>query len=138
MSLRKRIALVAASLCAVVTTVEAKPRRVVVLDFDGPRQLADTGRSSVVAMLGDQYDVVATKRWEAARAQATGHGPQQWQQASKQAGVDAVIEGWVQDEGRHHVLTVAVREAATGNEVDSVSVKLDVDRVDELRRRIER
>ncbi|MBA3458833.1 MAG: hypothetical protein H0T46_02650 [Deltaproteobacteria bacterium] len=35
-----------------------------------------------------------------------------------------MIEGWIQDEGRHKVLTVAVREAATGNEIDSVSVKL--------------
>jgi hypothetical protein len=103
---------------------DAKPRRVVVLDFDGPRVLADTGRSTVMSLLGDQYDVVATKRWESARAQAAGHGPQQWRQAAKQAGVDAVIEGWVQDEGRHHVMTVAVRDAATGNEIDTITVKL--------------
>jgi hypothetical protein len=109
---------------AVAATADAKPRRVVVLDFDGPRSLADTGRSTVMSLLGDQYDVIATKRWESARAQAAGHGPQQWRQAAKQAGVDAVIEGWVQDEGRHHVMTVAVRDAATGNEIDTITVKL--------------
>ena len=103
---------------------DAKPRRIVVLDFDGPRSLADIGRSTVMSLLGDQYDVVATRRWETARAQAAGHGPQQWRQASKQAGVDAVIEGWVQDEGRHHVMTVAVRDASTGNEIDTITVKL--------------
>lgn len=113
-----------ASLLAASATADAKPRRVVVLDFDGPRVLADVGRSSVMSLLGDQYDVVATRRWETARAQAAGHGPQQWRQAAKQAGVDAVVEGWVQDEGRHHVMTVQVRDAVTGNEIDSVTVKL--------------
>jgi hypothetical protein len=95
-----------------------------VLDFDGPRALADLGKSNIMSLLGDQYDVVATKRWETARAQASGHGPQQWSQAAKQSGVDAVIEGWVQDEGRHHTLTIAVRDAATGTEIDTFSVKL--------------
>ena len=113
-----------ASLLAASATADAKPRRVVVLDFDGPRALTDVGRSSVMSLLGDQYDVVATRRWETARAQAAGHGPQQWRQAAKQAGVDAVIEGWVQDEGRHHVMTVAVRDAATGNEIDTITIKL--------------
>jgi hypothetical protein len=66
----------------VAATADAKPRRVVVLDFDGPRSLADLGRSAVMSLLGEQYDVVSTKRWESARASSTGHGPQQWQQAS--------------------------------------------------------
>ena len=38
-----------------------------------------------------------------------------------------MIEGWVQPEGRHQVLTVAVREASTGREVDSISVRLQGD-----------
>ena len=118
----RNLLLLAATLAA--STVDAKPRKVVVLDFDGPRALADTGRSNVMSLLGDQYDVVATKRWESARAQASGHGPQQWQQAARQSGVDAVIEGWVQDEGHHHTLTIAVRDASTGTEIDTFSVKL--------------
>src|SRR5215468_10430027 len=115
--------LIAASLAAAASNADAKPRRIVVLDFDGPRALADVGRSNVMNLIGDQYDVVATKRWESARAQASGHGPQQWQQASKQSGVDAVIEGWVQEEGKHHTLTIAVRDASTGTEIDTFSVK---------------
>jgi len=122
----KTLALLAATGAAtlVATDADAKPRRVVVLDFDGPRQLADNGRSAVMSVLGDQYNIVATKNWDTARARASSRGPQGWRQASKQAGVDAVIEGWVQTEGRHHVLTVAVRDAATGNEVDQVSVRI--------------
>jgi len=115
-----------ALLSASAATASAKPRRVVVLDFDGPRGLADSGREEVVTLLGEQYDIVATKRWEDARAaaQQRAHGPQTWSRAAKKSGVDAVIEGWIQDEGRHKVLTVAVREAASGNEIDTVSVKL--------------
>ena len=121
-----RLALVAALACS-AAVADAKPRHIVVTDFDGlPRELADHGHTAVVTMLMEQYDVVATKRWEAARAKASGagHGPQQWAQAAKAAGVDAVIEGWVQDEGKHHVLTVSVRDAMTGTEVDSVQVKI--------------
>ncbi len=121
-----RLALTATALCSAAATADAKPRRVVILDFDGPRGLADTGHDAVVALLGESYDVVATKRWEDARAaaQQKAHGPATWSKAAKSSGVDAVIEGWIQDEGRHKVLTVAVREASSGNEIDSVSIKL--------------
>lgn len=122
-----RFALTAAALCAAASTADAKPRRLVILDFDGPRQLADSGRSSVLSVLGEQYDVVATKRWEQARAAAAQqtHGPAQWSRAAKQSGVDAVIEGWVQDEGRRKILNVVVREATNGHEFDTISVRLD-------------
>lgn len=127
-----RLAFWAAAVVLAVAPADAnaKPRRIVVVDFDGQRPLADTGRNTVLSMLGEQYDVVATKRWEAARAEAQGHGPRQWSEAAKQVGVDAVVEGWVQDEGRHHVLTVLVRDASTGNEVDEVSVPLGAHGVD--------
>jgi hypothetical protein len=121
-----RLALTAAALCAAgTTTADAKPRRVVILDFDGPRTLADSGRTAVVNLLGEQYDVVATKRWEDARSSVREvRGPQGWRKASKQSGVDAVIEGWIQDEGRSKLLYVLVRDATTGEEVDKVSIKL--------------
>jgi hypothetical protein len=121
-----RIALTAAALCAAGTTsADAKPRRVVILDFDGPRALADNGRTAVVNLLGEQYDVVATKRWEEARAQVKEtRGPMGWRKAARQSGVDAVIEGWIQDEGRSKLLYVLVRDASTGDEVDKISIKL--------------
>jgi hypothetical protein len=122
-----RFALTAAALCAAVPTADARPRRVVVLDFDGPRQLADTGRSMVLAALGNQIDVVAAQRWEKARKDASrsAHGPAQWSKAAKQAGVDAVIEGWIQDEGRRKILNITVREADNGREFDTIPVRID-------------
>src|SRR5262249_27463158 len=122
-----RFALTAAALCAAVPTADARPRRVVVLDFDGPRQLADAGRSIVLSALGNQVDVIAAKRWEQAKLDASKvtHGPAQWAKAAKQAGVDALIEGWVQDEGRRKILNIVVREADNGREFDTIPVRLD-------------
>jgi hypothetical protein len=113
------------AVAAFSTAADAKPRKVVVVDFDGlPRNLADTGRSNVMSLLGNEYDLVPTKKWDSARANAPGRGPAQWQQAAKSSGVDAVIEGFVNSEGRHHTLVVLVRDALTGNEIDSVSVAI--------------
>src|SRR5882672_9142319 len=105
-----RLTFAAAALCA-AHSADAKPRRVVILDFDGPRELADAGNQAVKEALAD-YDLVAKKRWETARvnAQRTGAGPTTWAKAAKASGVDAVIEGWVQEEGRHKMLTVVVRD----------------------------
>lgn len=121
-----RLALAAATLASFAGMADAKPRRLVILDFDGPRGLADAGREEVVQLLGDQYDVVAKKRWEEARAKAQkkSAGPTTWKTAAKSSGVDAVIEGWISDDGRHKQLTVQVREAATGAEIDAISVRL--------------
>lgn len=122
-----RFALAAVTLASFAGMADAKPRRLVILDFDGPRGLADAGREEVVQLLGEQYDVVAKKRWQEARAKAQKKtaGPQTWKKAAKTSGVDAVIEGWISDDGRHKQLTVQVREAATGAEIDNISVRLN-------------
>jgi hypothetical protein len=116
--------IMAAVLLATTASADAKPRRVAILDFSGPRTLADAGRSAVVTVLSD-YDVVSTKRWLAAKMAADGRGPLQWSTAAKSAGVDAVVEGWVDPDGmRTHSMTVAVRDASTGRQIDTVSVRI--------------
>jgi hypothetical protein len=120
-----RLSIVAtALLCAGIA--DAKPRRVAILDFDGPRTLADSGRAAVVASVADTYDVVASKNWLEAKATASrkAHGPAAWSKASKASGVDAVIEGWVQDEGRRKVLTLVVTDASNGHELDQLTITL--------------
>ena len=109
---------------------QAPPRRRARLRRPAP--LADTGRShrDVAARRAVQHrrDAALGVRARAgsrATARSSGARP------AKQAGVDAVIEGWVQDEGRHHVMTVAVRDASTGNEIDTIACKLgDTRRLD--------
>jgi hypothetical protein len=119
------IILAAAAVLASAASADAKPRRVVILEFDGPRTLADSGRAAVVQVLNDSYDVVSTKRWEAAKMAAVGRGPMQWSTAAKAAGVDAVVDGWVDREGmRTHLMTIAVSDAMTGRQIDTLSVKI--------------
>jgi hypothetical protein len=120
-----RIMLVAAALCgAAQATAEAS--RVVVRQFDGRGALADRGRNALITLLADQHVIVNAKRWETAlaTAQRTSHGPASWRKAAWQSGVDAIIEGWVQDEGRDTVLTIAVRDATTGHEIERIAVTL--------------
>jgi hypothetical protein len=118
-------ALIPGALC-LASTADAKPRRVVVAEFDGERSLADSGRTAVVDMIEGEYDLVAPKRWIDARADATrgAPGPDSWRKASRKLGVDAVIEGWIQNEGRYKMLTLIVSEARTGKKIDTISVKL--------------
>ncbi|HEY1814418.1 MAG TPA: hypothetical protein VGG74_18830 [Kofleriaceae bacterium] len=119
--------ILAALVLATTASASADPRlrRVVILDFSGPRTLADAARSTVVTVLDSSYDVVATKRWLAAKMANDGRGPMQWSMAAKSAGVDAVLEGWVDPDGmRTHSMTVAVRDATTGRQLDTVSVRI--------------
>ena len=115
-----------AAVLLVPSLAAAKPHRVAVLDFDGPRGLADTGKSAVIGVLADGYDVVSSKHWLDAKASASrkSHGPSSWAKASKASGVDAVVEGWVQDEGRSKVLTIVVTDASNGTELDQLTIKL--------------
>ena len=119
-----KFSLVAAALIAVSSTADAKPRRVVVLDFEGPKALAAAGRTSVVNVVADDYDIVSPKRWNQARtdAEAHGRGPAVWFEAARKAGVDAVIEGWVDPATKQ--LNLSVHDALTGNELQTIAVKV--------------
>ncbi len=124
--------LIATALFGAATAEAGK--RIVVLDFDGPRALADTSRDAVVRALGSDHDLIAQKRWlDAKKDAAKERGPKMWRAAASQAGVDAIIEGWVQDEDRTKVLTVAVTNASNGTEIDHVTIKLGKEGITEAK-----
>ena len=119
-----RLGWIALVLC-LVATAHASPKRVVVIDFEGPRKLADPARAIVLKALGDRYAVVSSKRWQAATMATPSHGPLDWAGAAKAAGIDAIIEGWVDPEGgRTHAMTIAVREASSGKQIDTITVRM--------------
>ena len=122
--------LIATALLGSTAYADAVPRRVAVLDFDGPRALAETVRDAVVRALGEDNELIPAKRWVEARSAAARtqrgarSGRSLWSNAAKQAGVDALASGWVHAENRQQVLTVVVSDAATGKELDHVTIKL--------------
>lgn len=125
--------LIATALLGGTAYADGVPRRVAVLDFDGPRALAETGRDAVVRAIGEDNDLIPAKRWVEAKSTAarTQRGARMWSKAARQAGVDALVEGWVQAENRQKVLTVVVSDAATGKELDHVTIRLGADGVTE-------
>jgi hypothetical protein len=115
-------------LALAAASADASPR-VVVLAFDGPKELADSGWKSVVSACKD-YDLIPASRWkkELASASRDLHGPSQWKAAAKKAGVDAIVEGWVQDAGRQKQLVIVVHDATSGvSSEDRILVKLGAD-----------
>ncbi len=142
-SMAFRFALVTALTAAAAGAAQAKPRRVVVLDFEGKRGVADQGKATVVSVLSEGYDMVSSKTWIDAKAAAArkAHGPAAWSKAARASGVDAVVEGWVQDEGRSKVLTLVITDASSGEESDQLTIKLgkgfDVDVAEKVRKGLE-
>lgn len=120
-----RLASIVVVVCIAMAASASPKQRVTVLDFEGPTQLADKARDVVVKILGDRCDLVPPRNWMAAKMTTVSRGPLPWAAAAKSAGVDAVVEGWVDPDGVHtHDMTVAVRDASTGEQIDTISVKI--------------
>jgi hypothetical protein len=114
-----------AAIVLAASAASARPHRVVVMDFDGPRGLADASHVAVVSLLGETNELVASRRWDDARRKTNVRGKRAWQVAAESTRVDSVVEGWIEERGKRHVLTVTVLEASTGLEVDCVTVPFD-------------
>lgn len=105
---------------------EAGTGRIVVMPFDGPRELADDTRTAVVTEISRNHDVVAPTTWVKARRTADKHelGEKAWAQAAKRAKVDAVIEGKVVKRGGKATLELTVVDAHEGTEIDRVEIQM--------------
>ena len=121
------IGCVAASASANTASTANAKARVVVLDFEGPHALADRARHVVQGVLARRYEIVATSAWQTAkRAAHEEDGPARWRHAATASHTDIVVEGWIDPSGRRKPITLAVRDARTGCQVDTVSVRLTV------------
>jgi hypothetical protein len=53
---------------------------------------------------------------------------QQWSTAAKATGIDAIVDGWVAADGvRTPTMTVEVRDASTGRQIDTITVRIGND-----------
>jgi hypothetical protein len=112
-------------ICAASAIASAKPRHVAVLEFDGPKPLAENSRRSVLAAL-KEYDLVSPARWQAELDKAKEkNGPTSWFKASEKAGVEAVVEGGFETLGGRKFLVVSVIDASTGKLIDQ-PLQIDV------------
>ncbi|HEY3804188.1 MAG TPA: hypothetical protein VGL61_16340 [Kofleriaceae bacterium] len=119
---------IAAALVATTASADARPHRVVIGDFYGQAKLAHAGRAIAVTSVSDHCDIVSAKQWSAAMSAAKGHGAERWSSAATDTGVDAVIEGWISADGvRTPTMTIEVRDASTGRQIDTVTVRIGND-----------
>ena len=104
------------------------PHRVVVLEFAGQPALARIGRSAVISALDRTEELVPLTRWNDAvateqKTRERGARPR-WQVIAKLARIDAIVDGYVQQEGQHRVLTVEVIDGASHKAVDSITIRI--------------
>jgi hypothetical protein len=117
----------------------ADSHRIAVLDFDGDTTLAGAGQDAVVKELGRDNSLVPSRTWLEVKT-STSHtkylGPAWWKTAARRAGVDALVEGWVQDEGRKKILTVVITDAHDGKELQELAIELPNGRWNEATQRM--
>jgi hypothetical protein len=130
-----RLAILLAGLGTHLASAHARPLRVVILEIDGQRLRSEAARTTVVDLVSNRDDVLSPRSWTRAFARATAWGEQRWHDASRATGADAVISGFVIDDGLHHSLTVVVRRASTGEHIDDVTVNVDGDGMTSTARR---
>ncbi|HEX4455481.1 MAG TPA: hypothetical protein VH143_31695 [Kofleriaceae bacterium] len=121
-NMHSRLGWLVAVSCVAVTASASPGPHITVLDFEGPHRLADAAQHLVLTTLAANYDIIPAKRWEAASSSSSD--PVRWSQAAKAAGVDAVIEGWIDPDGLPHTMTVSVRDASNGRQIDTIAVEI--------------
>lgn len=102
--------------CAILTlpALASAERRIVVLEFDGPR--ASQFRREVIRELRDDHQLISQKRFESARDELEDFddSPEAYAQIAADLDADGIVSGTVDKKGRNFVLTVRVREGFTG------------------------
>jgi hypothetical protein len=105
-------------------SAQADPRRVVVLQFQGPRPWVDVARRVVIGLVEDHHDIVPLERFLSAgrRLDVVTYSPRKIALVARHAKVDAIVEGEVEGGDEKRVLVLSVREARSGRVVDTLTI----------------
>jgi hypothetical protein len=116
------LAVLAFALIAVPSLAEAR-RRIVILDFDGPK--AAQFRVDVERLVKKSHQVIPVEKWNAAAEEmdATSLSEKDVKKVAKRLNVDGVITGKIEKRRDEYILRLKVREGKSGelvgNPIDS-------------------
>ena len=113
------------------TAAEAGRKRVVVLDFEGPK--AGRFHDDLVRLLKKSHDVVSTDRWNgtAEEMNADEVSTQNIKKVAKKLKVDAVIEGKIEKRRDEFILRLKLHSGASGEVIGSpVDTKAESAKID--------
>ncbi len=112
------LSLLALLLVALPGIAEAK-RRIVILDFEGPK--AAQFRVDVERLVKKSYQVIPVDKWNSAAEEmdATGMSAKDVKKVAKRLNVDGIISGKVEKRRDEYIIRLKVREGTTGEVVGS-------------------
>jgi hypothetical protein len=138
-STSSRVLLAIATLCVLAGVAEAK-KRVVVLDFSGPK--ADGFQSQIEGIVKKEASLVSEAKWNDAVDDAGGKlNAKTIAKVAAKLNVDGVVTGSVDRRGTKYFVHVKLKSGATGEQVASVELvarsgKLSSDDLGEVRDQI--
>lgn len=108
---------------AVAHGAASAKKRVVILDFSGPR--SSTFEKKVTALVKKRNTLISESRYikTSKKLKATKPSSRNVSRVARDLGVDAVVIGSVKRRGTRYELKVRIRAGATGEFVDTITVK---------------
>jgi len=135
-SIPSRWLVVFATLVLWVGVAHAGKKKIVVLDFDGPK--AEKFHDEVVKLVGKKHTVVATEKWNGAAEElgATKTNSKNIKKIAKKLKVDGVIWGKIDKRDGTYIIKLKLRSGATGEVLgDSVQTQSEKSSLDDTAER---
>jgi hypothetical protein len=129
--LRSRFVVAVATLVMLVGVANAGRKRVVVLDFDGPK--AEKFHDDLVKLLKKSHTVLATDKWNGAAEEldATKPTEKNIKKVAKKLKVDGVITGKIEKRRDEYIIRLKLHAGTTGELVgNSIDTKAEGPRLD--------
>lgn len=113
------------------SVAEAGRKRVVVLDFDGPK--GDKFHDDLVKLIKKTHTVVPTEKWNGAAEQldAGAVSDKNVKKVARKLKIDAIVEGKVEKRRDEFILRIKLRAGRSGGQVgDAIDTKAEGPRID--------